>query len=100
MSVALAATYHDPQGHLYAQIQRALPTLDALFNGLAIRASCLANEQALALFTAAGALIERESTERLQDGPKLGAARREAIALALQWDAPFVLYCDCFLHSE
>jgi hypothetical protein len=94
MDVALAITYHDPQGRLCEQIRRVLPTLVEVFEGLAIRASHTANARALSLFTDAGALAKRALTERLNEAPKLGAARREAVALALELDTPFVLYCD------
>ena len=93
MDVALAATYHDPKGRLCEQIQRVLPTLDEIFSGLAIRASYIASEQSLSLFTDAGALVKREPNERFEV-PKLGTARREAITLALQFETPFVMYCD------
>lgn len=94
MSAALAITYHDPQGRLCEQIRLVLPTLVEIFEGLAIRASYAANARALSLFTDAGALVKRAPTEPLNEAPKLGAARREAIALALELDAPLVLYCD------
>jgi hypothetical protein len=61
---------------------------------LAVQASPRANEQALALFTQAGALVQRESAAQSGKKPKLGRVRREAIALALQLEMPFVLYCD------
>jgi len=94
MRVALAVTYHDPKGRLCDQIQRILPVLGRIFGGLAVRASSMANERALSLFTDAGVLIRRESKEQLGEVPKLGAARREAISLALELDTPFVLCCD------
>jgi hypothetical protein len=93
MNVALAITYHDPKGCLCGQIQRVLPALNDIFSGLAVRASYSANQQALARFTNAGAYVEQEAQERLS-APKLGTVRREAIALALHFDAPWVMYCD------
>ena len=33
MGVALAVTYHDPQGRLYEQIVRVLPALANIFDG-------------------------------------------------------------------
>jgi hypothetical protein len=65
-----------------------------MFSGVTVRASGAASERALSLFSDAGAQVKRESTEQLGEGPRLGAARREAISLALQWDTPFVLCCD------
>jgi len=94
MQVALAATYHDPKGRLCDQIQRVLPVLGGIFGGLAVRASSTANESALSLFAKAGVLVKRESEKQLGQVPKLGAARREAISLALELDTPFVLSCD------
>ena len=95
MDVALAVTYHDPQGQLYPQIVRTLPTLTHIFGGLAVRASHAANNRSLALFVSAGALVEQQSPEQAAEGSKLGLARRAAVALALQLNYPFVLYCDC-----
>ena len=94
MSVALAITYHDPEGRLYEQIRLVLPKLVEVFAGLAVRASHTANARALSLFTDAGALVKRAPTERSNEAPKLGTARREAVVLALELDTPFVLYCD------
>lgn len=98
MNVALAATYHDPQGRLYQQIARALPALTRIFDGLAVRASHSAYEPALALWAGAGASVERDSPDQATEGPKLGKARRAAVALALQLNCPFILYCDRVLH--
>jgi hypothetical protein len=94
MRVALAVTYHDPKGHLCEQVERALPTLVETFAGLAVRASHAAHARALALFAGAGARVERASTEPSRETPKIGAARRKALALALELDTPSVLYCD------
>jgi len=95
MDVALAVTYHDPQGHLGQQIVRTLPTLTNIFGGLTVRASHIANKRSLALFVSAGALVQVQSLEQAAEGPKLGMARRAAVALALQLNCPFVFYCDC-----
>jgi hypothetical protein len=93
MNITLATTYHDPQGDLCPQIRCGLPVLNDIFSGLAVRASHRANKQALTLFRDAGALVKQE-TPGASGAPKLGAARREAITLALSFDAPWVMYCD------
>jgi hypothetical protein len=95
MDVALAIIYHDPQGQLYQQIVRTLPTLTHIFGGVTVRASHIADKRSLALFVSAGALVEVQSLEQAAQGPKLGLARRTAVALALQLNYPFVFYCDC-----
>jgi len=94
MTVALAVTYHDPEGRMHQQIKRVLPVLTDLFGGLALRASHSAHPPSLALFAEAGAAIARGTPERAVERFKLGQARREAVALALQFDCPFILYCD------
>jgi hypothetical protein len=94
MHIALAVTYHDPRGRLCDQIERVLPILSSTFDGLAIRASHAASERALALLSSTNAVVQRERSDQATEPPKLGKARREAIALALQWDAPSVMYCD------
>ena len=80
MEVVLAATYHDPTGRLCEQIERVLPVLTSIFGRLAIRASHVANEESLALFASADALIEQESPNQADRDPKIGRARREATA--------------------
>ena len=95
MDVTLAVIYHDPQGQLYQQIVRTLPTLTDIFGGLTVRASHTADKRSLALFVSTGAVVQVQSLEQAAEGPKLGIARRTAVALALQLDYPFVFYCDC-----
>jgi hypothetical protein len=95
MTVALAATYHDPQGRMYGQIENTLPVLAQVFSGMAIRASYSAYTPSLNLFARAGALITHGLPDQAVERFKLGAARRDAIALALQTNRPFILHCDC-----
>ena len=95
MSVTLAATYHDPQGRLHDQLVRALPTLTGIFDGVAIRASHVANRRSVDHFTVAGGGVLRESPSEAAGANKLAQARPESVALALRSDHPFILYCDC-----
>ena len=94
MNVALALTLHDPENRLYEQTRRALPRLAEIFSGFAIRPSSVTNPGVLTLFSAAGARLDLTSPP-MQPGTKLGLARRQAVALALEDDAPHVMYCDC-----
>ena len=93
--VALAVTFHDPEGRMYEQIQRALPALIGVFGGLALRASHGAHAPSLKLFAEAGAIIAHGPPEQAVERFKLGQARRAAVALALQTNCSFVMYCDC-----
>lgn len=93
-TVALAVLYHDPPGTLYDQIERVLPVLNDTFAGIAVQASHGANARSLALFAAANALVEQRSSVEESAGPKYGKFRRQALALALKFDAPFLMYCD------
>ena len=95
MTVALAVTYHDPEGRMHEQIKRVLPVLTEAFGGLAVRASHGAHAPSLALLAQAGAIIAHGSPEQAIERFKLGQARRDALALALQVDCPFILNCDC-----
>jgi hypothetical protein len=88
-------TYHDPDGRLYPQMTRLLPRLTTIFSGIAVRASHGAFPDSLACLAAVGARVDQETAEQMADGPKLGRARRAAVALALQFDTPFVFYGDC-----
>lgn len=94
MTVALALLYHDPQGQLSEQVRQAAPLLADRFSNIAICASPQANPQALALWQAAGALVETESRGDDLPAYRLGAARRTAVLLALQQGSDHVLYCD------
>jgi hypothetical protein len=95
VGVTLAATYHDPEGRMIQQIRNALPVLTRVFGGLAIRASHGANRPALDLFAEAGAKIAHGTADQAAERFKLGQARRDAIALGLALDQPFILHCDC-----
>lgn len=95
MTVALATTYHDPNGRLYDQIYEHLPALVDIFSGIAINASAIAYEKSLRQFIEAGALIDRRSQQKAGEAPNLGNARRGAVTLALEHNTPFIMYCDC-----
>ncbi len=92
--VILAATQHDPDGRLYDQTERVLPALMRIFAGLAVQATHTTQERMLALLAGAGALVRREEPEWPTGLKHLGLARRAAIDLALQLDAPTILFCD------
>jgi hypothetical protein len=92
--VVLAATQHDPDGRLYDQTERVLPALMGLFAGLAIQATSATQERMVALLCGAGALVERDAPGRAEELKYLGRSRRAALALALQLDAPAILFCD------
>jgi hypothetical protein len=95
MTIALAATYHDPDGRLYRQVEAVLPVLTRVFSSLAIRASHNAYTPSLELFAGAGALLARGSPDQAIERFKLGQARRDSIALALKPNCDTILYCDC-----
>jgi hypothetical protein len=92
MNIALSITYHDPRGGLYHQIERNLPALSASFSGIAVRGSHQANQKSLALFESAGAKIRVDSSANQE--PQIGRARREAIAMGLEFETPFYIHCD------
>ena len=80
---------------MYQQIERTLPALKHVFSGMAICASHNTHAPALDLFTRAGALIVHGPPDQAVERFKLGAARRAAVELGLQFDQPFILHCDC-----
>lgn len=94
MSVYLAATYHDPDGRLTDQFARMLPVLTAVFAGIAIQASPLANQRTLQLLAEHGATIAQTTADYDQGAATLGRSRRNSVALALQQGAEFVMLCD------
>ncbi len=94
MNVALAIVYHDPSGRLHDQLARTLPVLAGIFDGLAVQASHATHERSLALFASAGARLRQASGEQAAASPKIGAARRAVVEMALQFDHSFMMYCD------
>lgn len=95
MRVVLAVTYHDPEDRLYEQMARVLPSLAAMFDGLAVRASHTVSDRSLTLFGAVRATVQRSAPDRAVGLSEVGADRRACVALALEMEAEYVLYCDC-----
>lgn len=94
MTISLAITYHDPDGRLYTQFTRTLPTLTAVFTGIAVQASPQANPHTLQLLAQHGAIIEQRTPEFDKGALTIGHSRRHAVALALQQTADFIMMCD------
>jgi hypothetical protein len=94
MSVVLATTVHDPGGRMVEQTARALPVLREIFAGIAAQATHAASERTLRLLHDAGAHVRQDTAERFAGYMKLGQPRRDAVALALQSDGPFIMLCD------
>ena len=93
MSIALAITYHDPQGRLIDQIEKTLPILTNLFDGIAVRASYASQQEPVDVFKSFEAVIYKEH-KKPTDGPKLGIVRREALELGVSLGTSFVMVCD------
>ena len=91
MDIALASIIHDPTGRFADQIDRTLPALTAHFDAVAIQASRQTAPGVLDRLAALGARLGLEGTD---SAAAVGRVRRHAVALALQLDRPFVLYCD------
>ena len=72
MSISLAVTYHDPVGGLIPLIGRVLPFLLDIFDGIAVRASSIANEDGLACIEAAGGVVLRTDPADDSLGTRLG----------------------------
>jgi hypothetical protein len=92
--IALAATLHDPEGRLHDQLVRLLPVLNTVFSGLTLSVTPDSDQRAVELLRASGAMIERRSEPPSAGSAKIGRARRAAVALALEYSTPFVMYCD------
>jgi hypothetical protein len=92
--VVLAATHHDPDGRLADQTRRSLPLLVQIFAGLAIQATQATQERSLELLASVGALIRCEAPGLPSGLRHLGRVRRAAVGLALQLDAPIIMFCD------
>jgi hypothetical protein len=94
MSVVLTMTYHDPEGRLLKQLERALPMLKQTFAGIAVRASFQANACVLDFMKSEGIQVGQE-TEADSGLAKLGKARRTAVEMGLAFDFPYLMHCDC-----
>lgn len=94
MNVALAATYHDPDGRLYDQSARVLPALARIFAGIAVQASYASQQRSVALLGDAGALVRQETKAQFSSLSQLGEPRRNALELALRLAPPAILFCD------
>jgi hypothetical protein len=92
--VVLAATHHDPEGRLYDQTVRMLPELARRFGGIAIQATHASQRRSLDLLAGAGACIQQEEAPASSNLILLGRARRAALELGLQLNAPVILFCD------
>lgn len=90
----LVATYHDPDGRLYEHIARSLPFLRQAFAGVAVRATDAADARAIDLLGKHGVQVRIGDTGESVAGAKIGRARREALALALDCAAEAALYSD------
>jgi len=91
MDVALALVLHDPIGRLIPQLDRTWPGLAAHFDAIAVQTSAQTTAPLLQRLTDHGVRLGRESVDAAAN---IGRVRRHAVALALQLDRPFVLYCD------
>jgi hypothetical protein len=90
MSVALAATIHDPTARLVPEIARSAAVLRDIFAGIALN---LTDATPRAVVDAAQALGAKTMIHA-QGEAIIGRARRDAVGLALQFPAPAVLYSD------
>jgi hypothetical protein len=93
MKVGLATIYHDPQGRLCDQAAKVLPLLTSIFTDIAINATATTHPKLLAHFADVAVIQQDDPRQNLQSS-KIGRARKAAIALALQMDCSFILYCD------
>jgi hypothetical protein len=94
MQVALAAVHHDPDGRLYAQTERVLPQLLAVFPRVSVRVTHTTQPRTVELLAAAGALVRREPPGPPGGYTLLGQARRAGVALGLELETPHLLFCD------
>lgn len=93
-TTALACVHHDPDGRLYAQTERVLPRLRAIFPHMAVRVSQTTRPRSAALLAEAGVLVRQEPPGAPGGYALLGQARRAGVALGLELDTPHLLFCD------
>jgi hypothetical protein len=91
MTVALAATIHDVEGRLASAIERQAPALKAMFGGIALN---ITDTTAQAVVGAARIHLDAKIIRHRPGEAIIGRARRAAVATALDFDAPAILYSD------
>lgn len=92
--IALAVTYHDPNGRLHQPIAHALPLWLRLFDGIAVDASDVSHPATLALLAQHSTEINVRPSTYSTTLPPLGLYRRTAVSHALALDTDYVLLCD------
>ena len=98
MSVALATTYHDARDRMYDQIQRNIPLLTQIFQGIAIQASIQAPQRSVTMLQDHGAMVERDPSLSQPTETYLGTIRRQAPLTATQYQTSHIVYFDSLLH--
>ena len=92
MTVCLAVTCHDPSGAFEPGVRLAGDALRGTFAAVAVNAT---SETSAAIMTALEAEIEPLTVRRHPAGSVgIGAARRDALALALESDCSHIAYSD------
>ena len=92
MTVCLAVTCHDPSGAFEPGVRAAGDALRRTFAAVAVNAT---SETSPATMTALEAEIEPLTSRRHQAGSVgIGAARRAALAMALETDCVYIAYSD------
>lgn len=96
MTVALAATHHDPDARLYEQTARMLPLLREIYSHLTVTATHVTHAPTLELLRAAGATVEVGDARLPTGHMHLGLWRRMAVEQALHASdgATHLHFCD------
>ena len=89
--VALAATIHDDEARLVPAIERHAAQLRAIFDGIALN---ITDTTPATVSDAARRALGARVLVHAVDESRIGRARRDAVRLALEFDAPAILYSD------
>ncbi len=92
MSVCLAVTCHDPAGSFVSGIEESGATVAKVFDSIAVNATAETAPNTLRALQAASPAIKQRTHGAGTVG--IGAARRDALALALETDATHIVYSD------
>jgi hypothetical protein len=91
LPVVLAATIHDGQARLLPALERLAPLLRDIFAGFALNLSDATPD---AVAVRAGEALDAKIMVHPQGEARIGRARRDAVKLALDCEAPHILYSD------
>jgi hypothetical protein len=90
----LAATHHDPDDRMLAQVQRVLPLLQQIYHAIVVLSSPQGGPRTTDLLRSAGVRVELQTSASGDTLEAMGLVRLQTIRAAAAHDASHVHLCD------